>query len=485
MIAEPSALARNTSFFTLALVGQKIISFLYFTFLARLFGPEAIGKYVFALSLTTLFSVLLDLGLANVLTREVARQPDSAERYARLVIGFKILAMLVVVALAIAFMWLAGYGLLARQLVYIAAVVMVLDSFTLTAYSTIRGFHNLTWESIGTVLMQAITAGGGLIVSLFTRDLRWFMAALALAALVNCIYSLWQLRGRYKVSLKPRIDKVDYRFLARLAWPFALAAVLTRFYGYLDTVLLSLLSGDRAVGIYSVAYKITFALQFIPAAFSASLFPGFSSYFSSAPEKLANTFTRGIIYLTAIAVPVSLGIISLAPEIIKAVYPAFTEAIVPLQVLIFSLIFLFLTFPVGALLPACDRQLRQTGNLALAAGSNLLLNLLLIPALGPLGAAIASVVSTIVLLVAGFWVARQLVSLDMRFLLVRLSKITLTGLIMFFIASWLKQVIVFWGVVPVAGLVYVSLLLAVGGITRQELRDFIKVIFKRQTNSAL
>lgn len=485
MLAEPSALARNTSYFTLALVAQKIISFLYFTFLARIFGPESIGKYVFALSLTTLFSVLLDLGLANVLTREVARQPASAERYGRLVIGFKLVAMFIVVALALVFIWLAGYGVLARQLVYIATIVMVLDSFTLTSYSTIRGFHNLTWESIGTVLMQAIAAGGGVIVSLFTRDLRWFMASLALAALVNCLYSLWQLHWRYKVNIKPRFDVVDYKFLARLTWPFALAAILTRFYGYLDTVLLSLLSGDRAVGIYSVAYKITFALQFIPAAFSASLFPGFSSYFSSAPEKLANIFMKGVIYLTVIAVPVALGIIALAPEIINTIYPAFAEAVLPLQVLVFSLIFLFITFPVGALLPACDKQLRQTGNLALAAASNLLLNIVLIPVLGPLGAAISSLVSTIVLLVAGVWVVRQLVVLDLKYLVVKLSKVVFTGLIMFCVAIWLKHSVNFLLTIPISALVYIVLLFLLKGITRQEIRDLLKIIFKRQPASSL
>ena len=480
MTTEPAVLARNTSYFTLALVAQKVISFLYFTFLARLLGPASIGKYVFALSLTTIFSVLLDLGSANVLTREVAREPGSAERYARLIIGFKLAVMLVVVGLAAAFVWLTGYPLITRQLVYIAAVVMVLDSFTLTAYSTIRGFHNLIWESIGTVLMQAVVAGGGLAVSFFTHDLRWFMAALALAALVNCGYSLWQLRWRYLIKLKPHWNVIDYKFLARLTWPFALAAVLTRLYGYLDTVLLSLLSGDQAVGIYSVAYKITFALQFIPAAFSASLFPGFSAYFKQAPEKLAATFMRGCIYLTAIAVPVALGIIALAPEIIRKIYPAFTDSIVPLQILIFSLIFLFLTFLVGALLPACDRQLRQTGNLALAAGSNLILNLILIPIWGPLGAAAASLISTLVLLSAGWLVARQLVRLDNKFLSQRLGAIMIAGLIMLVLAWWLKYYIHFLAVVPVAGVVYTALLLGLGGVTRQEIKELTRVILKRQ-----
>lgn len=480
MSTEPGILARNTSYFTLALVGQKVISFLYFTFLARLLGPTSIGKYVFALSLTTIFSVLLDLGLANVLTREVARQPSSAERYTRLIIGFKTAAMLFVVATVVGFVWLTGYPPLTRQLVYIACLVMILDSFTLTAYSAIRGFQNLIWESIGTILMQVVVAAGGFLVATFTHDLRWFISALVLAALVNCFYSLWQLRQRYSIKLRPRWDILDYKFLFRLTWPFALAAILTRLYGYLDTVLLSLLSGDQAVGIYSVAYKITFALQFIPAAFSASLFPGFSAYFNQAPEKLAATFMRGCIYLFAIAVPVAFGIIGLASEIVSSIYPAFINSILPLQVLIFSLIFLFLTFPVGALLPACDRQLRQTGNLALATGSNLVFNLILIPRYGPLGAAFASLVSTFILLAAGWLVARKLVKLDNVFLYKRLAAILTAGLIMFGFVWWLKSQINFLLVIPIAGIVYSIILLTLRGITWQEMVDLFRLVFKRQ-----
>ncbi len=480
MSTEPSVLVRNTSYFTLALVAQKVISFLYFTFLARLLGPESIGRYVFALSLTTLFSVLLDLGLSNVLTRQVAREPSQASRYVRLVIGFKLTAMIAVVGLAVVFVWLAGYPILTRQLVYIASVIMVLDSFTLTAYSTIRGLHNLSWESIGTVLMQVVLAGVGVTVSFFTFDLRWFMAALGVAALVNCFYSLWQLRWRYNINLKPLWDKVDYKFIAKLTWPFALAAILTRIYGYLDTIILSLLQGDRAVGIYSVAYKITFALQFIPAAFSASLFPGFSFYYQVSNEKLSQTFMRGLVYLTGISVPISLGIIAIAPEMIAVVYPAFKDSILPLQILIFSLIWLFMTYPLGALLPACDRQLRQTGNLALAAGSNLIFNLFLIPLFGPVGAATASLLSTVILLIAGWLVAKNLVTIDHKFLYVRISKIILAGLFMFVFANLFKGYLGLLLVIIFSAFIYTLLLVSLGGVTWQEIKQLIKVIFRRQ-----
>lgn len=481
MSAEPAVLARNTSYFTFALIAQKVISFLYFTFLARTLGPINIGKYVFALSLTTIFSVLLDLGLAPILTREVARDKSIAERYVRLVFGFKAVIGLIVIGLIVLAINLLGYPEITRQLVYLASIVMLLDSFVLSTYATIRGFQNLSWESIGTIVFQISVAAAGFTVAYFTHDLRFFMGALIFGALVNFIYALWQLKWRFQLHLKPILNWQGWRALFIIAWPFTVAAILIRVYGYIDIIFLSLFSGDRAVGIYSVAYKITFALQFIPTAFSASLFPGFSAYFGKEPQKLGETFARGISYLTVIAVPISFGIVILTPNIIHSIYPAYVESIWPLIILMLSLPFVFICFPVGALLPACNRQKRNTLNLALAATSSIVFNLLLIPKMGPLGAAIASFLSTLVLFTLGWVVARKLVVYDKKWLTIRLLRIVLAGLIMVFVAMALKSVLHFVLVIPLAGLVYAVCLICFKGVTWTEIITLFKVLVRRQT----
>ena len=66
-------IAKNTSYFTLALIVQKIISFSYFTIIARNLLPDDLGKYYFAISFTTIFAIFIDLGLSNVLMREVPK----------------------------------------------------------------------------------------------------------------------------------------------------------------------------------------------------------------------------------------------------------------------------------------------------------------------------------------------------------------------------------------------------------------------------
>ena len=61
------SIAKNTSYFTLALIIQKVISFAYFAVLARNLAPAELGQYYLAISFTTIFAIFVDLGLANIL----------------------------------------------------------------------------------------------------------------------------------------------------------------------------------------------------------------------------------------------------------------------------------------------------------------------------------------------------------------------------------------------------------------------------------
>jgi len=72
-------LTQNTTYYTAALVFQKILAFVYFAFLARGLGVEDLGKYAFAFSFTTLFSVFVDVGMSSVLTREIAKDRSRAK----------------------------------------------------------------------------------------------------------------------------------------------------------------------------------------------------------------------------------------------------------------------------------------------------------------------------------------------------------------------------------------------------------------------
>jgi O-antigen/teichoic acid export membrane protein len=162
-------LARNTSYFTLALIGQKLISLAYFTIYARVLGPADLGKYYFALSFTTIFSIALDLGLTNLLTREVAKDKAQANKYLGAALGAKLLLSAGTIFLLMLVTGLAHYDPLVMTLIWVAVLSMLADSFTTLLFAFSRAFHNLKFESINAVLSQAVT----LIVSLVVFKFDW------------------------------------------------------------------------------------------------------------------------------------------------------------------------------------------------------------------------------------------------------------------------------------------------------------------------
>ncbi len=474
-----SKIASNTSYFTLALIIQKIISFVYFSYIAVKIGAGNLGSYTFALYFTTIFAVLIDIGLSNVLVREVAKFREKSQQYLSAVMSVKIpLAILVYAAVLLTINFLDNPAVV-RQLVYLAGVIMVLDSFTLTFYAFLRGRQNLKFESIGTIIFQIIVFTAGVIIVNLTGDLRVLILAILAASFFNFAYSAILLKVKLGLKFLAKVDKTIVKTLLLFTVPFALAAIFTRVYGYLDTVLLNQMIDAKAVGYYSIPYKITFSLQFIPMALVASLYPAFSSYFVQSQELLKATFEKSLVFLGIIALPVSLGVIALAEPLMLRVYTSeYQPSILPLQILIVSLVFLFLNFPLGSLLNACNRQTRNTVNIGVVMVVNVILNLLLIPRFSYLGAAAASSLSTLLMFVLQMLVARQIISLNLRYLTVKFAAILGAGLAMYFILLYLLNFINFIILIPVGALVYFIVLSLFKGFTKEDL-SIIRQSFKR------
>ncbi|MDO8261454.1 MAG: flippase, partial [Candidatus Magasanikbacteria bacterium] len=381
-------IAKNTSFFTFALVLQKVISFTYFLILGRNFVPDDLGKYFFAISFTTIFAIIIDLGLSNVLTREIAKHQEKAGELLSSVMFIKIpLAIISLIAVFLTIN-LLGYPELTKQMVYFSAICMLLDSFSTTFFSCLRGFHNLKYESISSVVFQIIVFVLGLIIIKLNFGFKYQMLALVIASVYNFSFSVYLIRFKKKINLFSDFNYLVIKNIIKVSVPFAIFGIYQRLYMYLDSVFLSIFAGDKAVGLYQVSFKIIFALQFLPMAFTASLYPAFSSYWKSNREQLSITFERAMNYLIIISLPISIGTVFLADKILLLLKPEYFEAKLSLQIIMVALIFVFINFPIGSLLNACDRQKTNTNNMGIALLVSIILNLILIPKYQEVGASI-------------------------------------------------------------------------------------------------
>ncbi len=462
-------IAKNTSYLTMALILQKIISFTYFTLLARYVGPASLGKYYFAISFTTIFAIFIDLGFANVLTREVAKDPKRSQTWLANILALKIPLTIFSLAAVFILINVLDFDSTTRTLVYISSISMVLDSFTSTFFAVIRGFHNLKFESISSVVFQlivltfgysALLLGGGLIPAMF---------ALALASSYNFIYSFAILRSKIKIVVRLAYDKYLIKEILIISWPFAVYAIFSRLYTYLDSIFLSVLAGDEQVGLYQVAFKIIFALQFLPMAFTASLYPAMSAYWQTNREQLIISFERAMNYLIIISLPIIVGAVVLADKIVLLFKTGYEGALLPLQISIISLFFIFLNFPIGSLLNACDKQRRNTWNMGIVLLASIALNLLLIPNFKAVGASITVLVTNALMFILGIvWVKKIIPYKAVRnikqFFTVLLASVVM-GLIIYLGKRYLNVFIV----TIIGGFIYFLLLLVLGGFKKDDL----------------
>lgn len=470
-------IARNTSYLTLALILQKIISFTYFIILTRALGVASMGQYYAAISFTTIFAIFIDLGFANTLTREVAKDQVKATAWLGNVVALKIPLSLLTIILALIFAAVFGYDSLSFQLILISAVSMVLDSFTSTFFAAARGFHNLKYESISSVIFQLIVLVCGYLALLNGYGIKTAMAVLALASVYNFVYSFFIIRYRLNLKWQPVWQKEFIKNIFRISWPFALFAIFQRLYTYLDSVMISVLSGYHQVGIYQIAFKIIFALQFLPMAFTASLYPAMSSYWLHNQEQLALSFKRAVNYLIIISMPIIGGVIALDDKIV-GLFKAGPEAIWPLRISILALFFIFINFPIGSLLNACDRQRKNLLFMSIVTVVSVVANLFLIPRYGAIGASITVLATTAIMFFLGIMEVRHIITYKAKDNLATLGKALWAAALMGTIVYYGKNYLPILVATILGGLLYFIFMYLVGGFKKQDIRS-VYLSFRR------
>ena len=169
----------------------------------------------------------------------------------------------------------------------------------------------------------------------------------------------------------------------------------------------------------------------------------------------------------------------LAPEIINKVYTVeFQSAILPLQILIASLVFLFMNFVLSSLLNATDRQVVNTRNLGLVMVLSIILNIILIPKVGLIGAALASSVSTLVLFSINLIYVWPIINTKLKDLK-PFFMCLIISMVMMLAVLYLKTIIYWPLTIIIAILIYVVLMMSAKVLKWEELKFLGKSWFDK------
>ncbi|HGZ7298835.1 TPA: polysaccharide biosynthesis C-terminal domain-containing protein, partial [Streptococcus pneumoniae] len=217
------------------------------------------------------------------------------------------------------------------------------------------------------------------------------------------------LESRKYINFNLRRD-LEFRYHLKPMWYLFASLLAVNIYTNLDSVMLGIINGNDAVGIYSIASKVKWILLSVVTSVSLVLLPRLSFYSNKYDEtKFNNILRKSSTVIFMISIPLTIFFMIKAKESILLLGgEQYIQAVLAMQILMPILIISGFSNITG------NQILIPTGNekyfmraVSIGAIVNLCLNLLLMPILGIIGGAIATLCAESVQMIIQFYFSRN------------------------------------------------------------------------------
>ncbi|QGT79280.1 oligosaccharide flippase family protein [Guyparkeria halophila] len=386
----------------LARIAEVLLGLAVVILLARLLGAPGYGVYTFVFALASLLSVMARGGLVPLVIRETARGQQCGNWGEVKGIWRWATAISLMMSLLFASGGIIGLGLgwgqgeaLRETLFWGLALIPIMTLVGIRAASLIGLRHVLAGIFPEQVLRPAILVVflfGVLFLSENGVSPGQAMGLTVLAGTVSLFVGFWFL-NRYRPS---ELDAATPVYRSRVwlgaAFPLLLTQGFEQINRYADVLMLGVLAATEDVGVYRVAAQgallvslALFALTMVVGPFAARIH---AEGDIARLQTLARRTAQGAL---GVAVPATLLFALVGEWLLVTLFgDEFAPAYWPLLILALGQLVNTGFGPVGILLNMTGFERDVTRAVAVAAGLNVLLNLLLIPSFGVIGAAVAT-----------------------------------------------------------------------------------------------
>ena len=450
-----STTLRNSVLVVGARAVAKLAVFVVLVLLWRHLGADQYGRFATMIVYITLVGVIADLGLQTVFIRDASRDRTVLTRYLANLLSTRLLLSLVALVILAAALRLLSPALFPYTLAAFVLLLSTSYSSLLRAVFYIRG--RLGYEAVAIVVESLLLLGLTLVA--LQRGASWdaFLWVYSASYLFTCLFAFAVIRWRWHEGVSIRLEPAFVRRLLASGLALALAFTITTVYAQLDIVLLQLFKNFQVVGWYSAANKYIDAVAWVPQSAMGAVFPALSLLAAGNRGRLVFAYEKSYKMLAILGLPLAVGL-GLAADSIVHVTRGFEQSIPALQILAPSVALLFVNNAFIYTLTAINRQLDFTRLAVVTFGVNVILNLVLIPPFGYLGAAAASTITEVALFGGGWWLLRRhLASLSIFGSIAPvLASAAVMAIVVYFIRSWPLYLVITLGAAVYAAALVVS-----------------------------
>lgn len=457
--------AKNFLALSIAQIVSQAILFLIIIYIARSLGAAYFGKIAFAQAVVLYFSLIANLGLSTLGTREVARNREGIDNYVGNILSLRFLLTILSFLLLLAFATLIRIPLEEKYL-------LILFGLSLFSTALWLGWLFQAVEEMGFIARARILDKllYGVLVILLVKNpgqlltVPWLYVGGSLLASGFLVYIFIRKFGRPRLGF----DFSLWKGMIRRALPMGAAFIMIQVYYNFDTVMLRFMKSEEVVGWYNAAYKVVlFVWAFIPI-FVNVIFPLMSKYYQQSKKKLRLLISSATRLMSIIALPLGIGGTILARPIMSFLYgEKYMNGVIAFQILIWTVAIISVRCTYEQSFLACDKEKRYLLGVIVGASTNIVLNLILIPYFSFKGAAMATVISELafsVYMLAHFQIVRRVRIL--KYLLKPFLAASIMGVLLYY----LRDLNLFFSIV-IGVVVYLVAIWALRGVTVAELKE--------------
>lgn len=363
---------------------------------ARFLGAEQFGILSYAIAFVAIFSTIAKLGLDSIVVRELVIEPSQKGKYLGTAFWLKFGGAFISIAIVVVALQLTSNNYTTKLYILIIACGMIFQSFEVVAFY-FQSQVQAKYISSGKLIQLLLSSLLKIYLVCVDSDLKWFVFVslvdqITLAAAYFIVY-----RRHQSESFIQYFDYTIAKQLIRNSWPLIFSGLAAMIYMRIDQVMIKEMLGDREVGIYSVAVRLSEVWYFIPMVITNSLFPSVINARKASHELYNVRLQRLYAFMVCIAVAVAVPTTFLSDWLVAILYgEAYQGAGKILKIHVWAGVFVFLGVASSAWLTSENLQRYAFYRTFAGAVINVVLNLLLIPSYGILGAVIATVIAQVV-----------------------------------------------------------------------------------------
>ncbi|WP_176400043.1 flippase [Ureibacillus sinduriensis] len=386
---------KNTGWLIFEQVFRMGLSLIVTSLMARYLGTQNFGLLNYSLAYILIFTTVSKLGIDSIIVNEIIKKREDTGK----LIGTTICLRLLSSTLSISLIFLIVRYMDPHD--YTVQIITFIQSISLlmVVFDTIEFWFQSNLQSKYIVISKSIAftivSVWRLSLIFFEKSIYYFAVATIIEGLVISLFIVvfyFKFKGP-----KIRFSFLTAKDLLSQGFYFFIAGLLIVAYTQIDKIMLGQIMGGTTVGIYAAAMTISSLWVFIPNAIIQSARPVIMISKTENEQFYLKKYRQLYCSIIWIGIGASICITLLSKPIILLIYGnEFIESINVLIILIWSRIFSLIGTTRAIWLTVEDLGRFQVSFVAFGAIVNIVLNLILIPRYGAIGAAIATLLAEVI-----------------------------------------------------------------------------------------